>query len=237
MHHRIADLIENGLVHFDVGALELECDLLAKLVRCVTNQSFEPLARLTHGPHGTLGDSLLQISTESRRLRYRLDEIDIAGLSRQLRQSSSRDHELTDQRHQRIEALRIHTNASLSIRYRESRHSRSERWRKSRLVCRSEAGRIRRGEPARARRSTTWVRHRRPFHRRHQCSWNARLLRVSEALQHLHRRIHVEISVRICRDAHDSTLQNVHGFEQRIDYRRRWTLVAMSQFIEQRLER
>src|SRR6266550_8730549 len=187
MHHRIPDLIQNRLVHFDVRSLQLEYDLLAKLVRGVAHQSFESLERLTHGHHPTLGDFLLQISHESRRLQYNLDELDIAGLSRKLRQSSSRNHELTDQSHQRVETLCIHANASLSIRYRESRNSRSERRCKSCLFRRSQSRGMRGRKSARAPRSVTRVGPRRPFHRRHQCSWNARLLRVSKALQHLHR--------------------------------------------------
>src|ERR1051326_6072337 len=138
MHYRSADFIENGFVHLDVRSLELERDVLAKLMRGVTHQSFEPLERLTYRHHSTLGDFLLQTSHESRRLRYNLDEIDIPRLSRQLRPPSSRNHEPTDQSHQRVETLCVDAYASLSIRYRKSRHSRSERRHESLLLCRSQ---------------------------------------------------------------------------------------------------
>ncbi|HEY3256752.1 MAG TPA: Hpt domain-containing protein, partial [Polyangiaceae bacterium] len=98
-----------------IGELVIARGRLAELVRCISNEPLESLERLTHGHHPAFRDLFLKAPDESRGLRHDLRQLWLTGLPRQLRKPAARNHQLTNQRHQRVEPLGVHSDAPPSF--------------------------------------------------------------------------------------------------------------------------
>src|SRR5215208_6363062 len=100
----------------------------------IADHALESLECLADRYHPALCDLVLKVSNETRGMRYNLHQRLSAGLSYELCQTPARNHELTDEIHQRVETLGIDTNAAAGVNAGGSEYRQHRR-----VACRSVA--------------------------------------------------------------------------------------------------